>query len=204
MAQRLKLIGLTGGIGSGKSTVARMLRELGVPVIDADQLARDVVAPGQPANADIARHWPEVMNPDGTVDRKRLAKVVFTDPAARARLEAITHPRIQALAAAHTDELRRQGHELAFYEASLLVESGRYRDLDGLVVVSASKENQLRRTVARDTSTPLDVEARIAAQLPVEDKVRVATHVIDNDGDLETTRAQLTALLHDLSVDHPP
>ena len=199
MAERLRLIGLTGGIGSGKSTVARMIAELGVPVIDADQLARDVVAPGQPANADIAVAWPEVMNHDGTVDRKRLAKVVFNDPAARARLEAITHPRIQALAATRIDELRRQGHEMAFYEATLLVESGRHHDLDGLVVVSASKENQLRRTMARDAATPLDVQARIDAQLPVADKLRAATHVIDNDGDLEATRAQVTKLFGDLS-----
>jgi dephospho-CoA kinase len=199
VAERLRLIGLTGGIGSGKSTVARMIAELGVPVIDADLLARDVVAPGQPANADIALAWPEVINHDGTVDRKRLAKVVFTDPAARARLEAITHPRIQALAATRTDELRRQGHEMAFYEATLLVESGRHNDLDGLVVVSASKENQLRRTIARDAATPLDVQARIDAQLPVADRIRAATHVIDNDGDLEATRAQVTKLLGDLT-----
>ncbi|HET6281245.1 MAG TPA: dephospho-CoA kinase [Polyangia bacterium] len=198
MAERLKLIGLTGGIGSGKSTVARMIAELGVPVIDADQLARDVVAPGQPANADIALAWPEVMNQDGTIDRKRLARVVFTDPAARARLEAITHPHIAALGAARTDELRRHGHNLAFYEATLLVESGRYKDLDGLVVVSTSKDNQLRRTTARDGATALDVQARIDAQLPSEDKLRVATYVINNDGDLEATRAQVAKLLADL------
>lgn len=195
MAERLKLIGLTGGIGSGKSTVARMIAEQGVPVIDADQLAREVVAPGQPANTDIAAAWPDAMNPDGTINRKRLAQVVFTDAGARARLEAITHPRIQALAASRTDELRRQGHTLAFYEASLLVESGRHDDLDGLVVVSASQENQLRRTMARDGSTQVEAEARIAAQLPLAEKVRLATHVIENDGDLEATRAQVAALL---------
>src|SRR4030095_15323555 len=91
---------MTGGIGSGKSTVARMIADLGVPVLDADQLARDVQMPGQPANAEIAAAWPEVMQPDGTIDRKRLGAIVFADPAARQRLGAITHPRIAELGAA--------------------------------------------------------------------------------------------------------
>jgi dephospho-CoA kinase len=175
-----------------------MIAELGVPVIDADQLARDAVVPGQPAHAAIAAAWPAVIDPDGTVNRKRLAGVIFSDPEARARLEGITHPHIAALAQQRAADLERQGFTLAFYEASLLVESGRHADFDGLVVVSASVENQLRRAMARDGSTEPEARARIAAQLPLAEKIRVATVVIDNDGDPEATRAQVVALVKQL------
>jgi dephospho-CoA kinase len=197
----LKLVGLTGGIGSGKSTVARMIAALGVPVLDADQLLRDVQAPGQPAAAEIAAAWPQVMRPDGSVDRAALGRIVFADPVARLRLEAITHPRIQALTEARAAELAAAGHRLVFYEASLLVETGRYRDLDGLVVVSAAPETQLARVLARDGMTEAQARARIAAQLPLADKVRVATAVIDNDGSLEATREQVERLVAALRAD---
>src|SRR3954469_9394553 len=112
-------MGLTGGIGTGKSTVARMIAEAGVPVLDADVLAREVVAPGQPALAEIGALWPEVLGPDGALDRKKLAARVFSDPTARERLEAITPPRIQERALAAARALEAAGHRLAFYEASL-------------------------------------------------------------------------------------
>src|SRR6478736_1167046 len=134
----LKVFGLTGGIGSGKSTVAQMFAARGVPVIDADALAREVVAPGGPAHADVAAAWPEVIGKDGKVDRKRLGQIVFDDPAARKRLEGFTHPRIQAVADARLAGLGDVGERLALYEATLLVESGRWRDFDGLIVVVAS------------------------------------------------------------------
>jgi dephospho-CoA kinase len=200
VGRRLRLIGLTGGIGSGKSTVARMISDAGVPVIDADQLARDVVVRGAPALSEIAATWPEVIAPDGTLDRKRLGVLVFHDAGGRARLEAITHPRIQALAAEKIAALEARGHSLAFYEATLLVESGRYREYDGLVVVRASVENQVRRAMARDGFSEAEARARIAAQLPLEEKVKVASAVIDNDGDLDATRAQVRALLDQLRV----
>jgi dephospho-CoA kinase len=197
VARGLKLVGLTGGIGSGKSTVARMIAELGVPVLDADELAREVVAPGQPAAAEIAAAWPAVAQPGGGIDRARLARIVFADPEARLRLEAITHPRIQELAEARARALAAAGHRLAFYEASLLVETGRHRDFDGLVVVTCSPKRQLARAVARGLS-PDEARARMAAQLPLADKVRAATHVIDNDDDLEATRAQVEKLVASL------
>jgi len=193
-------VGLTGGIGSGKSTVARMIAELGVPVLDADELAREVVAPGQPAAAEIVAAWPAVARPGGGIDRARLAGIVFADPAdpaARLRLEAITHPRIQELGEARAGALAAAGHRQAFYEASLLVETGRHRDFDGLVVVTCSPERQLARAVARGLS-PDEARARMAAQLPLADKVRAATHVIDNDDDLEATRAQVEKLVASL------
>jgi dephospho-CoA kinase len=198
VARGLKVLGLTGGIGSGKSTVAGLITRLGVPVIDADVLAREVVEPGQPAHAEIAATWPGVIDPYGKVDRKRLGVIVFNDPAARARLEAITHPRIHVVAEQRLAELAAKGHPLAFYEASLLVESGRYRDFDGLIVVTASPETQLERVLARGGLTEEEAQRRIDAQLPLLAKVRVATALVDNDGDLESTKAQVERLLASL------
>jgi dephospho-CoA kinase len=198
VARGLKVLGLTGGIGSGKSTVARMIADLGVPVLDADQLAREVVAPGLPAHAAIAAAWPDVIGGAGALDRKRLGAIVFADPVARKRLEAIIHPHIGALAERHLAALARKGHAVAVYEASLLVETGRQKDFDGLIVVTASPETQIRRVLARGGLTEGEAEARIGAQLPLLAKVRVATHLIDNDGDLETTRAQVAQLVSSL------
>jgi dephospho-CoA kinase len=190
-----KLVGLTGGIGTGKSTVARMIRDLRVPVIDADLLARQVVQPGQPAHAEIVAAWPEVVDQSGAIDRKKLAERVFADPAGRARLEAITHPRIMERVREQTDAFRQQGFRLAFLEAALLVETGRCRQLDGLVVVIASEEQQVSRVMAREGWSLAQVRARMRAQLPLEEKRRAATEVIDNSGDQATTQRQVESLV---------
>lgn len=191
----LRLIGLTGGIGGGKTSVARLIAAHGIPVLDADQIAREVSAPGTEAAAEIAAAWPGIVGPDGAVDRRKLAAIVFADPQARKRLEAIMHPRIAARAKEHAAALERAGHRLAFYEASLLVETGRHHDFDGLVVVTVSPETQLARALARGGLSPEQARARIAAQLPLADKVAAATHVIDNEGGLEATAAQVDQLL---------
>jgi dephospho-CoA kinase len=195
MIGRLKWVGLTGGIGAGKSTVAAMIRARGVPVIDADRLAREVVAPGQPALAEIAELWPGVVAADGSLDRAAMAARVFADPAARARLEAITHPRIVERGAQHARDLEAGGHRLAFYEAPLIIETGRAKDFDALVLVEASEEQQIARVMARDACTRAEAQARIAAQLPREEKRRAATHVVDNSGDRAATEAQVDRLL---------
>jgi dephospho-CoA kinase len=196
-----KLVGLTGGIGTGKSTVARMIRDLGVPIIDADLLAREVVQPGQPAHAEIVAAWPDVVEQSGAIDRKKLADRVFADPAGRARLEAITHPRIMERSLDQADVLRQQGFHLAFLEAALLVETGRHGRLDGLVVVTASEEQQVSRVMARSGSSRDQVLARIHAQLPLEEKRRAATDVIDNSGDLASTQSQVETLVRRLLDD---
>lgn len=193
-----KLVGLTGGIGTGKSTVARMIRDLGVPVIDADLLARQIVEPGQPAHAEIVTAWPDVVDQSGGIDRKKLAERIFADPAARARLEAITHSRIMERALAQASALRQQGLQLAFLEAALLVETGQHSHLDGLVVVAASEEQQLGRVMAREGSSRAQALARIHAQLPLEGKRRAATDVIDNSGEEATTQRQVEALVRRL------
>ena len=193
-----KLVGLTGGIGTGKSTVARMIRELGVPVIDADLLARQVVEPGQPAHAEIAAAWPEVIEQGGGIDRKRLAEHIFADPASRARLEVITHPRITERALEQADQFRRQGLQVAFLEAALLVETGLHRRLDGLVLVVASEEQQVSRVMARDGCSRSQALARLHAQLPLEEERRAASDIIDNSGDEATTQRQVETLVRRL------
>jgi dephospho-CoA kinase len=198
VVRAFRLIGLTGNIGSGKSTVGRLFAARGVPVVDADDLLREVQAPGSPGHAEIAAGWPQALAPDGRIDRKRLGDIVFAEPAARRRLEAITHPRIQELSRARAAALAAAGHDLAIYEASLLVESGRDKELGGLIVVTASPETRLARVMARDGVREEDVRARMRAQLPQEEKVRRATHVIDNDGDLAATEAQVERVLASL------
>ncbi len=193
-----KLVGLTGGIGTGKSTVARMIRDLGVPVIDADLLARQVVEPGQPAHAEIAAAWPEVIEQGGGIDRKRLAEHIFADPASRTRLEAITHPRITERALEQADQFRRQGLQVAFLEAALLVETGLHRRLDGLVLVVASEEQQVSRVMARDGCSRSQALARLHAQLPLEEERRAASDIIDNSGDEATTQRQVETLVRRL------
>lgn len=197
---RVKLYGLTGGIASGKSTVAGALRSLGATVVDADQLARDVVAPGQPALEEIRARWPDVVAADGTLDRKALGAVVFADPAARQALEAITHPRIGARSAQLLSEARERGEPVAFYEAALLVEKGLDEGFDGLVVVSVPESVQLQRLMARDGLDEEAARQRLAAQAPLSRKLERATDVVDNAGDLAQTRAQVEALWKKLSA----
>lgn len=199
----MKVIGLSGGIGSGKSAVAHMLRARGVPVIDADVLARDVTLPGRPAYEEIARAWPQVIAPDGRIDRQKLAAIVFADAQSRRRLEAITHPRIRAEVAAQVSALAAAGHAVAFLEAALLVETGLYRSMDGLVVVTADDETRIARVIQRDGASRENVLARMAAQLPMEDKIRVADHVIDNSRELEDTAEQLRRVLQHISTGTP-
>lgn len=184
----MRTVGLTGGIACGKSTVARLLRARGVPVLDLDAVARDVVAPGTPGLAEIAARWPGVVR-EGQLDRKALGAVVVGDTEARRALEAITHPRIWARMEDWLAEQAAAGAPVAVVEAALMVETGSYRRYDRLVVVSASPETQLARLRARE-AIDAELAARwIAAQLPLAEKERVADLVIHNDG----TEAELAS-----------
>jgi dephospho-CoA kinase len=178
-------VGLTGGIASGKSTVARLFRALGIGVVDADEVAREIVLPGTPGlEAVIEAFGREVLDASGALDRKALGARVFADPAKRKTLEAITHPRIFARSMELLGEHARAGGVYAMYEAALLVENQSYRMFQALVVVAAKRETQLARIAARDGLSEADAEARLDAQLPLQAKVDVADHVIWNDGDL--------------------
>jgi dephospho-CoA kinase len=195
------IIGLTGGIGSGKSTVAAMLRQLGAPIVDADLLARQVVEPGTPALAEIeARFGPDVLDTDGRLDRKRLGAYVFANPAARAQLNAITHPRIAEASRAAMGELGAAGHGVAIYEAALLVENKVHHGLDGLIVVAVSEEAQIERLCQRDQIDQDAARARLAAQLPLADKVAAADWVIDNGGSTEHTQAQVERVWREIAA----
>ncbi len=195
----LQVFGITGGIGTGKSRVAAMLRERGVPVVDADELAREAVAPGSPGLAEIVQSFgPGVLAADGSLDRKGLAALVFTDETARKRLNAITHPRVRQLAQARFAELAQQGVSLAGYDVPLLFEVGLEQLLRPVVVVAASEDTQLARIVARDGAGGADARARTAAQLPLAEKRRRADYVLENDGSLAELSAQVDGLLEKL------
>ena len=186
----MHLFGLTGGIASGKSSVAARLREVGVPVIDADELAREVVRPGSDGLAEVVRAFGSgVLAADGSLDRKALAAVVFHDEGKRTQLNTILHPRIGALSLARADELRRRGIPLACYEAALIVENGMADAFRPLVVVSAAEHVQVARASKRDAVSEADVLARIRAQWPLADKIAVADYRIENDGSLEELKA---------------
>ncbi len=170
-----------------------MFRARGAVVIDADRLAREVVEPGEPALAAIAREFgPAVLRPDGRLDRQALGAVVFADAAKRRRLEAITHPPIRARLARRLAELAGQGFRgLVIFDAPVIVESGFHRAMDRLVVVTADEETQLARLMARDGLGREEALGRIRSQMPLAEKVRLADFVVDNSGDPAATEAQV-------------
>ena len=178
----VRIWGLTGNIGSGKTTVGRMLSTRGIPVVDADQVAREVVEPGRPALREIASRFPGVLLPDGSLDRKALAARVFADPAERETLNRIVHPRIAEEVAGRMAALAAAGEKIAVYEAALIVENGLQQGLDGLIVVSAPPETQIARLRLREGMSEGEARARIASQLTQAEKARHATVVIDNSG----------------------
>ncbi|MGH7320357.1 MAG: dephospho-CoA kinase [Candidatus Rokuibacteriota bacterium] len=198
------LVGLTGGIASGKSTVSRQLTELGCRVIDADVLAREVVTPGEPAlQAIVEAFGPEVLQPDGTLDRAYLGATVFADPEKRQRLEAITHPAIQARRQAILAELAARGYDgLVVQDAALLIEVGGAAHVDRLVVVYATPEVQLDRLRRRAGLDRAEAERRIASQMPLREKARLAHYVIDNSDSPEETAAQVRAVYEALWAEH--
>lgn len=187
------VVGLTGGIGSGKSTVARHFAgELGVPVVDADQVAREVVEPGTPGLAAVLEALgDDLVDADGRLDRAALGQRVFADPAKRKTLESILHPRIAARSMERFAALAAEGHAYVLYEAALLVETKRHDTFAALVVVAVDPDTQLARVMGRDELSKEEAQARIDAQLPLSEKVAVADYVIDNSGTLEQTQARV-------------
>jgi dephospho-CoA kinase len=195
MAVTPAIFGLTGGLGSGKSSVAAHYRRRGLPVIDADVLAREVVAPETDGLAAVVREFGSGVLRGGALDRAELARLVFDDPAARERLEAITHPRIHARRDALLAELAASGEPLVCYEVPLLFEKGLEAGLRPVVVVSVPEPLQVERAQRRDGSSEAQVRARLAAQLPLADKAARADYVIDNSGLLEHTLAAADVVL---------
>jgi dephospho-CoA kinase len=187
------LVGLTGGIATGKSTVDAVLRELGAVIIDADVMAREVVEPGEPALAEIAAAFgPGVIGPDGRLDRKALGAIVFADPDRRRTLEAMTHPRMRQRLLRRVDELTAENFRgLVFYDAAVLIESGSHHLMDRLVVVITDEPTQIARLMARDGVDREEALRKIGSQIPLAEKAKLADYVIDNSGDRPATEEQV-------------
>ena len=193
------LVGLTGGIGAGKSTVAGLLAGHGAVILDADAFARDAVAKGTDALAAVVRRFgDDVLGPDGELDRGRLASIVFADRDALADLEAIIHPEVRRMIAdgiaSHLDT-----QDVVVLVNPLLIEMGTHRDCDVVVVVSASPETQVARSIARGMDEK-DVRARIDAQLPLDARAQAADVLLDNEGTREELEAEVEVLWHDLAA----
>jgi dephospho-CoA kinase len=189
----MRLIGLTGGIATGKTTVARMLAQHGATVIDADELARHVVQPGEPAyDAVLQRFGADLAAADGSLDRTRLGDIVFADPEARRDLERITHPRIAELMQRGMADAFARDAPVVVLDIPLLFEGDRDDMVEGVLLVYAPRGLQLQRLVARSGLSEVDAARRVDSQLPIDEKRSRATWVIDNSGDLRDTEEQVT------------
>jgi dephospho-CoA kinase len=195
------VVGLTGGIASGKSSVAGILRAKGVPVLDADEVAREVVAPGTDGLRQlVATFGEEVLDEAGALDRGAMRRRIAADPVARRQLEAITHPAIRLTIAERLATLAAEGHPVAVVEAALMVETGSYRLYPALIVVGCDPQLQVERVMARDGVDEAEARAMLATQLPLADKEAVATHVIRNDGSLDALRARVDEVWAELTA----
>ncbi|MCE9681223.1 dephospho-CoA kinase [Halomonas alkalisoli] len=193
------IIGVTGGIASGKSTVARAFAALGVPWVDADDVAREVVEPGEPALAEIAERYsreegPRVLQEDGSLDRRALREIVFADPAERQWLESVTHPRIRQRLVAHLERLQAEGAPYVLLVSPLLFESGQSEMADRCLVIDVPESLQIARTAARDDVDEAQARAIVAAQMPRAERLARADDVIDNSGDEARLKAQVAEL----------
>lgn len=196
----MKVLGLTGNIASGKSTVARMLEGMGARIIDADQIAREVVEPEKPAWVDIVKKFgPGILSPDGAIDRRRLGEIVFGDESKRRLLMDITHPRIKETVRERLAEFKEENAPVVVVEAALIVEKGGLREfLDGLIVVTADEETQIERLVKRSGHTREEALARIGSQMPAGEKALHADYLIDNSGTEEETEAEVKRLWEEI------
>lgn len=200
----MKVIGLTGGIATGVSTVAQMFRELGAIVIEADKIARDVVEPGTQTYRKIVETFGrEVLSADGTIDRKRLGQIVFADDAARRRLNRITHAAIRWRIEEEVERLRGSNPDaIVLIDVPLLLDTTGPDtfDMDGVIVVTAAKDAQIERLMRRDMLPEEDAQRRVAAQRPVEEKAMEADWIVRNTGSLEETRWQVVSLWRQLTT----
>jgi dephospho-CoA kinase len=196
----IRRIGLTGGIATGKSYVAGKIKDAGVPMVDADVLSREVVAPGTPGLAAVRRRFgPDAVRRDGTMDRVRIAQIVFKDKRARLDLEAIIHPAVQKAIDEFFATLPKRT-PFAVADIPLLFETGRENQFNAVVVVACPRDLQLKRLMERNKLSKEDAERRLNAQLPIDQKVKKATHVIRTEGSFEDTDAQVADLIKKLSA----
>ena len=190
-------IGLTGGIASGKSTVCGMLRERGCRIIDADQVAHQLILKGQPCYEPVVRGFgPEVLDAEGEIDRKRLGGLVFENRHLLETLNSIVHPCVIRQILAELDIMEKQdSHSTVVVDASLMIESGFYKHFRRLVVVTCTMAQQMNRLMSRNGLSEEAARQRISVQMPLEQKIRYADYVVDNSGSLDETRTQVDALI---------
>ncbi len=197
----LKWIGITGGIGTGKSTVAEIIRERGLSIVDADQVAREVVQPGSPGLQSVVDQFgSQVLNQDQSLDRQALAQIVFQDPKKLELLEQILHPLIQARVAHYKERFRASGASFAFYDIPLLFEKNMKNQFDLVIVVNAPREQIIERLRRRNKWSSQEIESRIRAQIPLDQKIAAADFVVQNDGDLAHLREQVMAIVSKIEL----
>jgi dephospho-CoA kinase len=194
------LLGLTGGIATGKSLVSEILKELGACIIDADKIAREVVEPEKPAWLEIVAFFgKDIINEDKTINRKKLGEIVFNDTLKRRRLEEIVHPRVIEEENKRIEDYKRSNPDgIAVIDAALLIEGGGHKRVDKLIVVYTDRETQMKRLMERDGLSGQDAEKRINSQMPLEEKIKMADFVIDNSRGVEDTKSQVIALFNRL------
>jgi dephospho-CoA kinase len=191
----MRVFGLTGGIGSGKSTVARLFREEGIPVVDVDGISREVTLPGKRAYTAIVRNFgTEILLPDGRIDRKKLGAIVFADPGKRSELEAITHPFIMEGIREAVSSFAAAGHAIAIVEAALIHEKGRQGLFEAVIGVGCESGMQVERLMRRDAIPREEALRILSSQMDPGEKTRASDYVIDNSGDIATTRTRVRAL----------
>ena len=194
------LVGLTGGMGSGKSLAASYFRELGAQMIDADRISRELVAPEKPAWKEIIEEFgSSVLNSDQTLNRKQVAAIVFNDESKRKKLEDIIHPRVIVEERRLYERYRQENSRvLAVIDAALLIESGNYKNVDAVIVVQCGREEQIRRVMERDGTVRSEVENRLNSQMSLEEKVGFGDYILRNDGTRESLKSQVGELCRNL------
>jgi dephospho-CoA kinase len=182
------VVGLTGGMASGKSIVSRTLKELGLPIIDADLIAREMVKPGKIGYREIIDHFGKgILNPDETINRRRLARIIFSDSKEREKLNSILHPRIIREIKKRIEDFEKKGEKMVMVDAALLIEAGQLSLVDKLIVVTVSPKIQIKRLAERDHLTEKEAKERISTQMPLFEKMKLADYVIDNSGSVRKT-----------------
>ncbi|SHM55984.1 dephospho-CoA kinase [Caldanaerovirga acetigignens] len=196
----MRVIGLTGGIASGKSTVSKMLREKGAYIIDADEIAKEIVKPGKPAWEDIVRHFgKEILDESGNILRKKLAKIVFSDEKELSVLNRITHPRIVEEIKRQLEECKKRNEKIVVIDAALLLEIGLDVLVEEVWVVAVDEKTQIERLIKRENYISYaEAVERIRAQMPLEEKLKFATRIIDNSRDIEDTQKQVDEIWREI------
>jgi dephospho-CoA kinase len=194
------LAGLTGGMGSGKTTVGKLFKALGAYVLDADEICRSLVEPGKPAWREIVDLLGNgILRDDQTLDRRKIADVVFNDPEKKKALEAILHPRVmEEEQTLYTDILEGDPGALVIIDAALLIESENYRKVDKVIVIACDEETQLRRIMAKNMFSREDAQRRLQQQMPLKEKIKFADYVLHNDSELSELKKKVEALFHQL------